>query len=66
MKLTIRKGMFETNSSSMHSIIITKDGNNCYEKGLKAGYGGTIYFSDEEQIQEINNLIENITFNFVN
>ena len=37
MKLTIRKGMFETNSSSMHSIIITKNDSNCYEEGLKWG-----------------------------
>lgn len=34
MKLTIRDGMFETNSSSMHSIVICKDGGNYTEKEL--------------------------------
>ena len=48
MKLTIRKGMFETNSSSMHSIIITKNDSNCYEEGLKCYYGGRLFFSDED------------------
>lgn len=48
MKLTIRKGMFETNSSSMHSIIITKNDSNCYEKGLECYYGGRLIFSDED------------------
>lgn len=48
MKYTIRQGMFETNSSSMHSIIITKNDSNCYEKGLKCYYGGILSFSDED------------------
>lgn len=34
MKLTIRNGMFETNSSSMHSIVICKDGGSYTEKEL--------------------------------
>ena len=38
MKLTIRKGMFETNSSSMHSIIITKNNNEYTQDELEDGY----------------------------
>jgi len=48
MKLTIRKGMFETNSSSMHSIIITKNNDSYDEKELKVYYGGTLHFSDDD------------------
>ena len=48
MKLTIRKGMFETNSSSMHSIIITQNNSSCYEEGLKCYYSGVLSFFEED------------------
>ena len=47
MKLTIRKGMFETNSSSMHSIIITKNNDSYDEKELKV-YKGILRFLDDD------------------
>jgi len=48
VKLTIRKGMFETNSSSMHSIIITKNNSNCYEEGLKCYCKGVLRFLEDD------------------
>lgn len=47
MKLTIRKGMFETNSSSMHSIIITKNNDSYDEKKFKVYKGILRFFEDE-------------------
>lgn len=51
MKLTIRKGMFETNSSSMHSIIITDNTHDLmYLESIKKYMwdDGTIPFYDSE------------------
>lgn len=47
MKLTIRKSMFETNSSSMHSIIITKNNDSYDEKELKV-YKGILRFLEDD------------------
>lgn len=49
MKLTIRKSMFETNSSSMHSIIITKNNDKYDEKELnRYVYDGKLRFWEDD------------------
>lgn len=48
MKLTIRKGMFETNSSSMHSIIITKNNDSYDEKELMCYCKGVLRFFEDD------------------
>ena len=49
MKLTIRNGMFETNSSSMHSIVICKDGGKYSDEELKHPiYEGELYLYNNE------------------
>lgn len=47
MKITIRKGMFETNSSSTHVCIVTKNDNE-----YKGFVNGDLYFYEKEFIAD--------------